>query len=263
MMKRSVIIIGCIIMVVAFTAFSLVSKSSYSNSVSSCKPLEKDFSTLGNDTLLPIDLYYNVRGKYGRSITKKRLNNAKLISDIDLGYPVNWITDYVSVEIRTTCSGKELFATSSNGILNEEQREIFHSVDLAAEINIQIVYKTKNAATNIIENREMNLSMTVVPELQAEYLGGYDEMIKYLKKGSRNLLTGKNQGLLQNASIFFTINEQGKTENVKLNKTSGDLKLDYLLIELINEMPGWKPAENLEGIKVNQEFEFTMGISGC
>jgi len=50
----------------------------------------------------------------------------------------------------------------------------------------------------------------------------------------------------------------------QLSKTSGDQKTDKLLLKAINKMPKWKPAENSDGIKVKQEFEFSVGnCGGC
>ena len=34
-------------------------------------------------------------------------------------------------------------------------------------------------------------------------------------------------------------------------------------METINKMPKWKPAENANGLKMKQEFEFSVGIPGC
>jgi TonB family protein len=67
----------------------------------------------------------------------------------------------------------------------------------------------------------------------------------------------------QQGKVLFTVSEAGEIVNTKISKTSGDAKTDKLMIEAINKMPKWKPAENAKGIKVAQEFEFGVGRGGC
>ena len=51
-----------------------------------------------------------------------------------------------------------------------------------------------------------------------------------------------------------------KKDITKLETT----KTDKLLLEVINGMPKWKPAENAKGVKVKQDFEFIGGFMvGC
>ena len=103
------------------------------------------------------------------------------------------------------------------------------------------------------------LFITVVPEIEAEYIGGYQELIKYLKvnvidKISEPSVTAiRFQPPFQSAKVIFTVNEEGKIVNATISKTSGDAKTDKILPDAINKMPKWKPA-NEKGIKVKQEF---------
>ena len=72
---------------------------------------------------------------------------------------------------------------------------------------------------------------------------------------------GINQ--FDNASVIFTVNEKGRTENIKLSRTFGDERVDNLLVELIKEMPRWNPAKNEDGLAVKQVFELYLGEPGC
>ena len=75
------------------------------------------------------DLKYQVHGKYSRTIKDEKLKDARLISDIIDGYPVNWITNYISVEILATRGGKTIKTLSSNNTLSPEQKNILAAVE--------------------------------------------------------------------------------------------------------------------------------------
>ena len=211
------------------------------------------------------DLSFDVHGRYTRSVTMEKLNEAKLISDFIIGYPVNWIDEYVSVDILATCNGKFMKAISPNITLNAEQKNILNTVDLGTGIIINVKYKSRNIENNIIENKIMNVSMMVIPEVEAEYVGGEQQLKKYLRESVISKISETTYKLLQDsiAIVIFTVNEEGEIINGKISKTSGDLKTDKLLLEAIYKMPKWKPAKNSKGKKVKQEFEFSVGNSGC
>lgn len=217
------------------------------------------------DTGYSQNLSYEVRGRYTRPVTMGKLNEAKLISDFIPGYPINWITDYVSVEILATSNGKTMKAMSANDVLSTEQKKFLTTADLGTGIIIDVKYKSKNIVTSNIENNIMNVSMVVVPEVEAEYIGGQQKLKKYLNENIINKFSEANRKQLQQtiAKVIFTVNEDGEIVNVKIISTTGDSKTDKLLVEAINKMPKWSPAENSKGIKVKQEFEFIIRNSGC
>lgn len=221
-------------------------------------------------------LNYEVRGKYSRPVKKEKLQEAKLLSDFIPGYPSSWITSYTSVEISTICDGKLMKAVSSNDVLSAEQKNILNNVNLADDIVINVKYKYANLVTGGMENNNIHISMTVVPEIEAEYVGGRQQMINYLKENvihkiSESSLSGSKESsgnkqaktkLFQEGIVVFTVNEEGEIVNAKIFKTSGDSKTDKLLLETINKMPKWKPAKNSKGAKVKQEFELSVRHDG-
>jgi len=56
-----------------------------------------------------------------------------------------------------------------------------------------------------------------------------------------------------------TIDEAGKITNSSIFESTKDEKIDAILLETIANMPNWKPAEFASGLKVKQEFVFTVG----
>jgi len=209
---------------------------------------------------------YEVRGKHESSIKKDKLAEAKTMSDIMVSYPVLWITSYVSVEITATCDGKTVKAMGTNDVLTEEQKGLLSKADLSTDVIINIVYKCKNAVTDNIETSKMKYITTVVPEIEAEYLSGAEGLQLYIKANAVDVIALDNPQQMMRALVKFNVNEEGEISDVILSKTSGDEKIDKLLLEAVSKMPRWKPATNADGTKVKQGFEFSLNtpnVGGC
>ena len=200
---------------------------------------------------------YNVKDK---SIKRKKLKTAKLVSDIIDNYPTNWITDYISLRIFATCNGERMNAESQNEFLNKSQIEILSNADIGSLILIDVKYKFKNSVTGILENKTIPFSIAILPEIEAEYIGGYEQMIKSLKENSKNKIPTSTFKDPPFASVRFTINKSGEAVNPCISTSSGDAITDELLLKLINQMPKWKPASNSNGDAVDQEFIFSIGL---
>ncbi|MBC7865839.1 MAG: energy transducer TonB [Bacteroidia bacterium] len=182
----------------------------------------------------------------------------------------NKIVEYVSVEISTFSNGKKKFTgLSSNENLTPEQKNILNTAEPGTDIYIKIRFRHKNQAMNTIgaDNKiiEGELSVTIVPEQEAEFPGGFKQFSKYITENIFNKVSGKeNSEKITWAAVSFTINEEGRVVDAKVSGTSGDLKIDQLIIlEAINKMPKWKPAQNSKGEKVKEEFSIPFGNGGC
>ena len=272
-MKTKVIIISILIAAIGFTAFGFLNKQQavkVANFDTKETPLKEiktdviDFSE-SNKNANNTDLSYLVRGRYSRWITLERIQKAKLVSDLIEGYPNNWITAYISVEISSSCKSVKVNAVSLNDVLSVEQKNMLNKADLGTDIVITVKHNTKNSITNVLEKSEMNVTLTIIPEIEATYIGGYKSMIAYLKENGTAKIAAISTKQIQFASLKFTVNKNGKTDNVFLMKTSGNTEVDNVLVELITNMPKWIPAQNSKGADVNQEFEFTLGsmAGGC
>jgi TonB family protein len=209
------------------------------------------------------DLEFEIRGEYTRPITKDILENSNLLSDIIVDYPVNWVKEYVAVEVITDHDGKKQLAEGTDLTLSKHQKTILKEVDLETEIEIKVRYRTINAVTEYTENNEMNVKMTVVPKKQAEFPGGYEELKKYLKENIIDRVIESTPEEFQKGKVSFIIDSTGKLTNPQISASSGNTDLDNFLLEMIGNMPSWKPAQNADGQNVRQRFEFSMGIGGC
>lgn len=246
------LLISATVLVMGFAAFA--------QNLSYTKKWYKDDNA---PAMMRYDLFYEVRGNYEHPVTKSTLSKAKLVSDFIEGYPVNWVSDYVSVEIIANCNSKEMKATSANDVLSAEQKSILNTIDTGTGLVVNVKYKSHNAVTDEIVINTMNAVLMVIPETEAEYVGGYALLKKYLKENVIDKIADATQ--LQNASarVVFVVNEQGEITDAKLTGKLTDANIKNLLLEAITNMPKWKPAHNAKGASVKQEFVFTVGNSGC
>lgn len=207
---------------------------------------------------------FEVCGAYTYAITQEALHSPKLMSDIIRNYPVNWISSYNSSEISASSRGHEKKAISSNDTLSPEQQQILRTADLGSKIDISISYNYRVPVTRVMEHNTMHVAMTVVPESEAHYAGGREKLMQYLKDNSPRKISKAPANELRQASILFTIDEQGKVSDARITRSSGNKKNDRLFLKLIRNMPAWKAAENPKGMPVKQEFEFiARGGGGC
>jgi TonB family protein len=214
------------------------------------------------------NMNYEVRGKEYPLTKKEKLDQAQFMRDIIPYYPSAWILGYVSVEISATCNGVDKTAKSANDSLSAEQKNILKSVDLGSDVAIKIEYKSKNAVTDEMHTSTLKYSTTIVPEIEAEYPSGYEQLTQYIKESTKIRISEPGSKQFQFAKIKFSVNEEGEIDNAWISQTSGDMKTDELLLQTIYNMPKWKPAQNSKGMKVRQEFEFSVGkgkkgTNGC
>ena len=211
------------------------------------------------------DLKFEVRGKYTRPIHKEELSNATTLGDVMPHYPAAWIDSYSSVEVSTVRNGTPMSAPGDNDILNEYQKDLLRSADLGSDVVINIIYKTENSATREPMSRIIHYDMTIVPEVEAEYFAGTEEMTAYLKKNAIDKISEESAKKLTPTIVGFTVTEEGKIADATISKSSGDAATDKLLLKAITKMPKWKPAQTTDGTKVTQAFEFVVydGKTGC
>lgn len=204
------------------------------------------------------ELFYEVKSIGEKPIKKSTLKNAQKLDDILESYPNSWISNYQSVEISVTNNGKTIKATGKNSILNKEQKDILSSANLYSNMVIDVHYTHKDNITKTEEKNTMHVPMTVYPDMTAEYIDGRESMIKYLKDNTSGNISSKLTATKKEVNLQFYINENGVIENVIIKKSSGDTYIDNSLVELIYKMPKWKPAQNMDGSKVKQNFEFII-----
>jgi len=260
-MKNKLIVFSLLIVAISVVAYGVVKK----DTASEIDELEIAIkSPKVNKDEQKTNLFYAVGGAYSRSVRKSELQKSKLISDFIEGYPVNWISAYISVEISNEENGVETSLLSKSDVLNDAQRNMLANSNIGAKIVVKVKYSTKNKITHELEQSEMKVSLTVIPEVEAEYSGGYKKLIAHLKENSADKIAIISIKQVLPLLIKFSIDKTGAADNVELIKTSGSTEIDNFLIELIVNMPKWNPAKNLKGENVSQQFDFKIGaMDGC
>ena len=267
---KSIFIVGLGIAVAGLTAFTIANWENESDKKNAASEKTTNLDglasfpgkTIAFGKIYPAtaELSFQVYGKNERPVTKEKLTQAKSLSNIVDYYPSNWIEKYESVEISSFIDGKEQKAVSKNQLLSAKQKYLLQSVDLANDLNITVKYKAKNDVSGNVEDNEINITLTIIPEKEAEFKGGYDEMIRYLKENSKVNTSGISPDLIHKTFIQFTVTENGEIADIDLKRASGNPEIDKRMFELIRDMPEWIPAENSKGKKVKQNFELALNF---
>lgn len=264
-MKKNILILCTAISAFSLTAFGFITldKAKTDPKEASCNkiiPFDLDFinSITGS---LDIDLLYKVESRYMSTVTKEDLKKAKSIVDILPKNATQFITEYFTSEI-SILEGDwktDRNATGNSEVLNNAQYQLLQTADYSTNIYIRSDYKNEYTGSNYL-----TYFMTVVPKNQAEYIGGNDALIEYLKENSKKETAVIRQDQLKPGRVNFTVTKDGAIENINLDSTSGYPSVDKVLVEMISNTQGkWNPASNSKGEKVDQTLVFFFGFQGC
>ncbi|HEX8517867.1 MAG TPA: energy transducer TonB [Bacteroidia bacterium] len=180
----------------------------------------------------------------------------------------NKLIYFVFVEISAVCNGKVLKAVSENNLLTGAQKNILYAADLGTDVNVKVKYKYKHqakvSASDFTEIKEGAYSITVIPESDAQYPGGFKGITNLLNENVFNKFQEKDLfGKIRSAAVQFTITEKGDVVDARMSKPSHDPAIDRLLLQAIKKMGPWKPGMH-KGEKVRQSYSIAFsGGGGC
>ena len=216
--------------------------------------------------LLSQNLGFELQSTYRKAVKEDQLQAAQSMHDINPGYPQNWIgeEDYISSEIKLIDDKKVSRAKGSNNILNAEQQSLLKMAEIGNNIDVEVKYYSENVVTKERVINTMNFRLSLIPEVEANYPGGQDALRAYLKQAAIDKIDEKIAKKITQAKVRFSINSQGKACDARISETTGNQEVDRLLLETVAKMPAWKPAHDVNGNKIKQEFEFSVGWNiGC
>lgn len=183
------------------------------------------------------------------------------------GYNYNRLIEYVAVEIAVKSNDKVVTSQSTSDKLTIEQKAILSTADSDSDIRIKIKFRYKNGiAGNKPDDKVLagGLIVTVVPATEAEYPGGFKQLTAYLTENIISAIKDKSASdKLQQATVKFTVNEQGRAENIKVMRVAADPETDKLVLDAIKKMPSWKPAKDANGNAIEQKISIPFGADGC
>jgi TonB family protein len=206
---------------------------------------------------------YSVQGHYSKGIKQKKLLSAHTLADFCEGFPTQWLTHYVSTEISCTSAGKEKKAFGKNDTLTTDQSRMIHSAEPGSDIEVKVQFMAENPVLHVFTMKAMHFKLKVIPEQEAEYVGGYPKMHSFLFKNLIEEITPADKKDLERTIVLFTVTEEGSISHIRLAETSGKPEVDRRILEALRSMPKWKPAVDMNGRNVEQEFELLVGGKGC
>lgn len=179
----------------------------------------------------------------------------------------NALVDFLWVEISVKHLGKTVSAGNASDQLNDEQRKILALADLNTDITVRIKFRYKEHVSGKPDtSSDINgqIALTVVPDTEAAYPGGFNAFRDYINKSITGKASGKNiAGKILGTVIDFTIDEQGHVVKSVVSGSSSDPQIDRMLLEALQTCPAWKPAKNSKGEIVTQQFRIALGGDGC
>ncbi len=199
---------------------------------------------------------------YYISISEAALKDVTSLSDLYPDYEAAWVSEYIAVEISTTYKGKIQKVVNKNELLSPAQKELLARGDTGADILVKVDYMPENTLTHN-EQKEMEFRVKVLPQSDAQYPSGEEALNRYLKEKTIDKIPDNSFKGYDLTAIKFIINEEGAVEDARVFKsayqTYENKEVEALLLEAIQHMNCWEPAEYADGTKAKQEFVFTVG----
>jgi hypothetical protein len=271
-MKKSILIVSAVLATLGLAAIGFLNWNNV-DSKSCAMPCAAATVNLSDNgscaTEEPeVNIFYNVATRWS-TMTKEELNKVTTIDDLLIPRKDNRTRDsYTNVLIAVLNNDKDArdITTSAMGQgarLNVEQLNILRSSDYSTNIRITALSMLTDHNGDSYQDSLVRY-MTIAPEIQADYEGGLDAVVDYLKEGCKGKTGVIKADKLQPAKVFFTVTKEGAIGQVKLVETSGYPSVDEELVKIVSKMPElWTPAANSKGERVDQEFVFSFGTEGC
>jgi hypothetical protein len=149
-------------------------------------------------------------------------------------------------------------------VLNAAQLSLLKSTDYSSDIRVTSICQKDSGNEGKTYTDSIVLYLSIIPETEADYEGGLDELISFLKEKSIEKTYALDQKKIQPGKISFIVTKTGDLKNVQLISTVGYPAIDEEMLDLITNLPGkWIPASNAKDEKVDQELVFFYGTQGC
>ncbi|NND63573.1 MAG: hypothetical protein HKN48_10335 [Flavobacteriaceae bacterium] len=268
-MKKNILILGILLIALSILSFSYTESTDNAEATLN-KPVEKtiaenDEATKKLEKRIFPNFIYDIGPRF-TPIKKSKLDRATSIKDFLSEEEIGHIVSYQFVSI-TVIENDEESNIKENGDtpeLNKAQLALLKNSGYSTHLKIRTEYLHTHQETGELEHLNSTPHFTVVPEKQAKYVHGMEQLKDYFTVMTQDELALADQKKLMAAKLFFTVTKDGTIENVSLDRSSNYPNVDQKMIELMTEVPGtWKPAENSQGEKVDQELVVSFGLRGC
>ena len=267
-MKKSIFILSAVLFALSLMGFGYVNwknTTAAPEKASFTSPAAYDNEPVTSFCKPPaVDLEYAIGSRFKNTLTKEKAHSATLVVDILPDHSMRSAESFRDIQVSVLYEDAEPFALGDDEALNASQIMLLQSTEYASNILVKGDFKKKHADTDELYSSYFAYYMTIVPEHEAEYAGGQEALIAYLKEGSKEATAIIQKDKPKSGTVAFTVTKRGAIEHVTLNSTPGYELVDKVLVELVENMPkNWTPATNAKGENVDQEFVFFFGEQGC
>ncbi len=210
------------------------------------------------------DFLYKVESRFMTTITRNKLVKAKSLTDILPAKCTESIKSYQANEVAILGGNEKISRLGEGEQLNDLQMQLLSSTNHSSNIFVSTTCINKNAFSGELQKDSFPYYITVIPENEAQYKGGLEALISYLKKESNDQVHDIDINLLKPGRVNFTITKNGIVANTTLDASCGNQHIDEIMVNLISKVPGkWQSATNIKGEKVEQNLVFFFGKMGC
>lgn len=209
--------------------------------------------------------FYNVGPRFG-GVKQSTLRNATQLADfLDPDF-TEGVERYQSVKLfalgqDAKISGAPL--SSSSELLSEAQRAFFQNAAYGSNFMLDIEGQVQRENGQSIIDR-FTPHLTVVPEIQAEYGEGNQNLIRLIRRENQSQTVGIYPEDLDMAKLYFQVSAEGEVQNVIIDQGTGYPSYDLNVVRILKETSGqWIPAKNVNGEAISQDLVLFFGMPGC
>ncbi len=167
------------------------------------------------------------------------------------------VFNIISVEVNVVSEGQNFKMTTSNLYLEKAQVAKLSRADIGSDITVRLFFNHKRNTLDegTKDVRVAYYSVKVLPEVEASFPGGKEALNAYLSENIINRFSKKgDDSSLPLSFVKFVINEKGAIKNVELNWVNDIPDWGDQLLKVFEAMPNWIPAQNVNGINVEQQI---------
>ena len=208
---------------------------------------------------LTYELTYEVnRSSPTVMISPEQFNEIERYTELDIHFKSEWIGKFISADITVIVNGKQKVLKANDHYITEELKSAIADADSGEKVKVSYQYIPKSGP-NVKDTRKDGFSFAILPEQDASFPGGIDNMNKYFSDAKINKVTSDDIDIYNLAAIKFTVNDNGDIVNPHVVSKSKHNYVDSLLLNAICDMPSWNPAKYDDGTRIAQDFVLTVG----
>ena len=211
----------------------------------------------------PIDFHYAVGHRFFATVTPEKLHDATSIYDL-IPEDANWEQFNIYATSISVYQQNHVNATNNSITLNDEQKSVFSTLSYQDQIVLKASSWTKKDGSKREYDHDLVYYISIVPNIEARYIDGHEELMRFLKEGSKETIKNAENWKLKPGKLSFTVSTKGEPKNAKLLNSCGYPEVDSTMTALIlTTKEKWLSALDANNQPVEQELFISFGQAGC